>query len=536
MSLDKWAEDFLKRRVEEERFLPTDHSFYVHSPLRQYVQLLFTGFIKPTFYAKASEIYAASRELHKTVVREDPDFHLASIRVARDEALMKDQPIIGVLTRLKPEYCLRDKSFNDHVTLLSTYPPHHLLRKFVEPVRRREFGYGLGRHVKRLLSRVLDTWVGDRLRYYIIRYRRAMRDLINLTHYPLPGGDYARVLFNRELDKVGDDYFRAYVKYLEFARRRRYVDAAELADECGLPFELMRTTIPLSSYADEPVYRALLNRATPLSLMSFALSLARAGVPTGEMAKYVVRKGGSKGVTSLDVAKPMLMALNTLGIGDPLTKALGEVYAKKMVEVWKRIDTSFLKVSDKKIALILDASGSMFWHGLTMRSYFIRSLAALAPLGVNVKHLILFSNYAEGEDPSMMCSLEGLFGLIHTAYDKHNRGTNIVGALSCAERLGDVDIVILSTDEQANINEGNDTEAEIIRRILSKNVGVIIHNPSPYPVHISNPIDGVTYIYGDRAESIIGSLRLQAMRDLKDEEVKELIMEIATVESGKGEK
>ena len=81
MSLDKWAEDFLKKRVEKEEFLPSKHSFYVHSPLRQYVQVLFTGFITPTYYAKPSEVYAISRELHRTVVEEDPEFHLASIKV-----------------------------------------------------------------------------------------------------------------------------------------------------------------------------------------------------------------------------------------------------------------------------------------------------------------------------------------------------------------------------------------------------------------------------------------------------------------------
>ena len=56
--------------------------------------------------------------------------------------------------------------------------------------------------------------------------------------------------------------------------------------------------------------------------------------------------------------------------------------------------------------------------------------------------------------------------------------------------------------------------------------GLIVRsmNRSPYPVHIAKPIEGVTYIYGDRVESIIGSLRVQAMKDLRDSEVKELIL------------
>jgi len=528
MSLEEWAKDFLKERVEKEEFLPSKHSFFVHSPLRQYVQMLFTGFITPTFYAKPSEIYIASRELHKTVVEEDPNFHLASIKVAREEALMKDQPIIGVLTRLRPTYNLRGKHFDDHVKLLSTYPPHHLLKKFVEPVRRKEFGYGLGRHVKRLLTKVIESWTEDTLKYYVIRYKRAMRDLINLTHYKLPDDDYARVLFNRELDEVEDEYFKAYVKYMELIRKERYVDACRLVEEYSLPFELMRVTIPRRYYKIEEVYRTLLDRATPLSVMSFAVSFVRAGIPASEVAKYVIKKGKAGSVTSLDVAKPMIMALDQLTITNPLTKALGEVYSKKMVDVWKMIDTSFLKISDKKIALILDASGSMLSFNL-MRSGFVRALISLAPLGVNVKHLVLFSDYASEENPNLLCSLYGLYDLISIAHSRYNSGTNIIDALRYARSLDDIDIVIISTDEQANINMTEVKEFEIIKEILSKGVGVIIHNPEPYPVHISKPIKGVTYIYGDRAESIIGSLRVQAMRDLKDEDVKELIMEIVTV-------
>jgi len=518
----EWVEDFLKRRVEKEQFEPGKHSFYAHSPLRQYVQLLFTGFITTTYYAKASEIYTASRELHKTIVSEDPDFHLVSIKVAREEALIKDQPIVGVLSRLKPEYNLRDKHFDDHVALLVTYPPHHLLRKFVEPVKRKEFGYGLGRHVKRLLTRVLDLWVERPLKYYVTRYKRAMRDLINLTHYKLPDDDYARVLFNRDLDKVEDEYLKAYVDYMELVKHKWYLNAAKLADEYNLPFELMRATIPRDFYQKEQVYTALLNKATPLSLMSFALSLARAGVPTDEIAKYVIKKGKAKGVTSLDVAKPMFMALSELTINNSLTKALGEVYTKKMAGVWDKIDTSFLKVSDKKIALILDASGSMFSRYSLMKSYFVRSVMALAPLGLKVEHLILFSDSVGEANPQMLCSLEGLYDLIGIAYNKYNSGTYITAALSYAERyLDDIDIMILSTDEQANINDFDITEADIIKRMISKGVGVIIHNPSPYPTHITKPIEGVSYIYGDRAEGIVGSLRVQAIRDLKDEEVKE---------------
>jgi len=527
MDFDTWAESFLKKRVEKEEFDPSKHSFFTHSPLRQFIQLLFTGFLRPTYYMDAKEVFNYSLVVHDKVLKEDPDFHLAGLKIAREESFMKDQPLIGVMLRLKPDYNLREKYFNDHVEILSTYPPHHLLKKFVVPIRKKALGYGLGRHVKRLVNKVLSNYPEDLLKYYVVRYKRHMRDLINLTHFKLPDIDFARVLFNRELDKIQDEYFKAYIKCMECISRKEFVKVAEIVDEYKLPFEILRNSIPRNCYHIPEVYRALLNRATSLSVMSFVVSLAKAGVPFDILAKYVEQKGKNKNVTSLDVAKPMMVSLAEFGLDNPLTKSLGMLYTKKLVDVWKRIDTSFLKVSDKKIALILDASASMFFASL-LRSFFVNSLIALAPLAINVKHLILFSEDVGEHDPQLLCSLDGICELIRIGTKKYNCGTNIPGALNYAKTLDDVDIIILSTDEQANINRLHEDEYYIIKELLKKGKGVIIHNPSPYPVHISVPFEGVSYIYGDRAESIIGSLRAQALRDLKDEEAKEVIVRLVT--------
>ena len=534
MSFEYWAKHFLEKRVEREKFDVGKHSFYAHSPLRQFVQLLFTGFMKDTFYMKKSEIYAMSRELHLDVAFKEPDFHLSAIKLARREALMKDQPLLGVLVRLRPSLQLRDKSFEEHVKILSSYPPNQLLKKFVEPVKRREFGYGLGRYVKRLMHYVFDTWYEDgKLRYYVLRYRKAVRDLLRLVHYPLKDQDYARALFNKEIDKISDEKLRAYFDFMNYIRRGEYGNACDIAYNYDLPFELIRANVPASYYKEPAVYETLLKTATARTLVMFAVSLSRHGIPITAIAEALEKKVPPSNVSSFEIIRPAFISYTESRTFDVLTEALGKLYASKIADVWRQIDTSFLKVSQSNIALILDASGSMepgrICKGYRRFGYFTRSLVALAPLAYRVKRLILFSEHADEEDVNLLKTLEGLIELDKIAYEKYDMGTDIEEGLKLAKEYvdsGEVDTVILSTDEQANINKDNISEFDVIKSMLNKGARVIIHNPSPYPVHIARPIEGVTYIYGDRAESIIGSLRVQVLRDLRDEEVKELILEV----------
>ena len=531
MSFEYWAKHFLEKRVEREKFDVGKHSFYTHSPLRQFVQLLYTGYLTDTFYMKRSEIYAMSRELHLDVAFKEPEFHLSAIKLARSEALLKDQPLIGVLVRLRPALMLRDRSFEEHVDILSSYPPNQLLKKFVEPVKRKEFGYGLGRHVKKLLHNVFDTWhERGLLGYYVLRYKSAIKDLLRLVHYPLREQDYARVLFNRDVDKIADEKLKAYVKFKEYVKQKKYKDAGIVAYEYDLPFEIIRVNIPKSEYRFEEVYKAILKTITPRGLVMFAVPFVRAGIPKDELLKELRRKVVKSNVTSFEVIRPTVVSYKLFGM-EELTRELGEVYTSKIVDVWRQIDTSFLKVSQCSIALVLDASASMEGGGLVYRrrklGCFDRSLIALAPLAYRVKRLILFSNFADEEDVNLLKTYGGLMELDKIYSSKYDDMTNIASGLALAKQYvdnGEVDTVILSTDEQANVNKEAIKEYDLIRRMVEKGAKVIIHNPSPYPVHIAKPIEEVTYVYGDRVESIIGSLRVQAMKDLKDEEVKELIL------------
>mgnify|MGYP000052908446 CR=1 FL=1 len=524
--VDEWSKDFIVRRSLEEDFSIQRHSFYSHSPLRQFVQVVFTGFVKPSYYMKANEVYGVSRELHMMVAGKEPEFHLKTIQIGRDEGLLKDQPLIGLLARLKPTLNLRDY-FDSHVELLSTYPPNIIFKKFLLPVKRREFGYGLGRHVKRLLQGVFSIWDDSRkLRYYVVRYRSVIKKTLKFVHYPI-NKDYARYLFGKELSSITDEYLRASVKFRELVKMKRYKDACNVAEEYNLPFELIRSSIPASYYDKSDVYSAILRTITPLGLLMFGVPLAKSGVPVDEICKSLERKIPKSNVTSFEVARPMFVSYKYEGGIGSLTNKFGELYASRIANVWDRINTSFLRLSDSNIGLILDASGSMRPERLF--GEFTRSLIALAPLGKRVKRLVLFSERAIEVDSKLLCSLEGLLELKNVGVGISS-GTNIVSGLDLMMEYvnsGEVDTVILSTDEQANINEFSYTEADIIKRMIRKGCRVVIHNPTPYPVHISNPIDGVTYIYGDRADSVIGSLRVQALRDLRDEEVKRLILEVS---------
>ena len=514
-SFDEFTKRFLEKRVQKEKFSVEQHSFYIHSPIRQYVQLLLTGFVKDYYYMKASEVVELSKIIHNEVIKQDEKFHLEGLKVSRQSILMKDQPIIGILMRLKPEYNLRDKT-DEYVEILSTYPVDQLVNKFVTPIRNKQFGYGLGRYVRRLLTQVLNKYEEKGiLKYYVVRYKSALRDLVNLIHYKL-NEDYARIIFNKDLDKVQDEYLKAYVKFIEKVKEKKYEEAAKIVEEYSLPFELIRSNIPRSYYSKPDVYNAILKTIPAFSLALNTISLIQNGVPIDEIKKVLERR--LEKVTTYEIFRPLYLAYRKFGLNHELTKTLGSIYAKKLTDVWKQIELNgLLKIEN--LALIIDFSGSM-------ARYVDKLVFTLAPLGLRTKHLILFSEYAKEEDPELLLSIEGLDELIKKFEKEYGGGTNIQNALELANELN-VDVVFLSTDEQANLTGlSRLTETELIRKLVKRGVNVIIHNPSPYPVHITHPLEGVTYIYGDRVEAIIGSLRLQKMRSMDDDKVKELLLKL----------
>jgi len=528
--LAEWTKDFLARRIESEG-IKGRHKFYSHSPLRQLTQLVFTGFFKDTFYMRKEEVFMLSKTLHKSVAKTDSIFHLACVKLGRSEGLLKDQPLVGVLTRLIPSLNLRIE-FDEYANLLATYPPSQLLPKFIDPIRKRVFGFGLGRYAKRLMCRVFQIWEeSGKLPYYITKYREYLRVVLKLVHYPLPDQDYARVIFDRDLSNVSHEYLSAYLRFRKLIGSRRYVEACNIAREYKLPFSLIRSSIPKALWYKEEVYNAILETATSRDLVMFAKSFRSAEIPDDEIAKALNSVVPKSNVTSLEISKPMFMSHIydvERGYSDHsiVTKTLANLFTNKLARVWREISTSFINFDKSSIGLVLDASGSMApeeWF-----SYFHKCLIISSPLSSKIRRLVLFSDYANEHEPELLSSLDGLLELRRIAKRNYNGGTDIVEGLKIIKEYvddGEIDTVILATDEQANINKEYYSVSDIIENMVNKGVKVIVHNPSPYPSHITRPISGITYTYGDRVESIIGSLRVQAMRDLKDEEVREIIVQ-----------
>jgi len=519
--MENWAREFTARRAWGEEFDPARHSFYSHSALRQFTQVVLTGRFVDHYYMSTFETIEQSVALHRLTATRDPGFHLAAIELARRYGLIKDQVLLGAVVRVDPRlHDVRAHSFEAHVDLLATFPPTQLLKKFIEPIRRKTLGYGMGRHVKRLVNAILDRWLREgRLRYYTAKYPTAMRDIIRMTHYPLPD-DYARVLFNKP-GEVRDDYLNAFLAFKELVAEKRYRDAAAVALDYRLPYEALRRYIPRRHRGDPDVARAFVELATANTLALQARSMLDSGIPAHMLAEKIERLRVDAPVTSFTLLRAALALLDAAG--DPehsgyaeVARALGEAYARKVARTWEEaVQIPGFDIPER-IILVLDASGSM-------EPLFRQVLAIVAPLSVRAKQLILFSDRAGEEPVEYLKSLDGIRRLLDIMATEYSHATNIADGLR-AVSAEPGDAVLLVTDEQANVNTRAATEAEIIRSMTRSGVKVIIHNPETYPAHISSPLDAVTYTYGLDAESIIAALRIQALRDLGDEETRRIVL------------
>ena len=125
-------------------------------------------------------------------------------------------------------------------------------------------------------------------------------------------------------------------------------------------------------------------------------------------------------------------------------------------------------------------------------------------------------------------SWDGLLELKRIASEKYNSSTDIVSGLRLAleqARSGEVNTVIVATDEQANVTTEDTTEMELIRKMLDMDVKVAVLNPTPYPVHVTDIRDKrLIYVPAPNPESLTAALRLiQIRRELQHASAREIM-------------
>ena len=512
--LDQFSVNFIKRREAIEGFDASKHSFYVHDPEMQYLSMLLTGYITDFYYMKASEVFQLAMPLHRIILDKDPEYHLMSLRVARAYGAMKDQVILGLLMWSKhPE---RQKHRDELVDLLASFPPNQIVRKFINTKRKTPnlFG-GLGTFEKKLLQDVLKKWEEQgKLPYYFAKYRKYIQQIVNVAHVKINPAEFS-YLSNPTKYQGNVDYLK---RISEFLRTKDILDLPDKA-----PFELVRSNIPKENWSPEILKKCDITGNT---VVLQACSLYEAF--GDEILPYIERAISSPTVTADKIMKALVMA--EIKSKAKLAEKLAEAYAEKVKQTYKQLLLPLPEMPS--ICLVLDASGSMGPGELD--GMFLKAVACVAPFAPLVKKLILFSVKANCEDEKLLASWQGILELLRIGDEKYNSGTNIVAGLQLAieqAKTGEINTVIIATDEQVNITTAETTEMDLIRKLLDMGIKVIVLNPTPYPVHVTDIRDKrLIYVPAPNPEAVVAALKLiQLRKELQQASAKEIVQKLLVV-------
>jgi len=493
---EEFAKKFIERRADAEKFDISNHSFYIHNPEQEFLSVLFTGYIQNFYYISPAEVFNYSVPLHKEVIKKDLDFYIQSLKIAREIATMKDQVIIGLLLLSKHEK--RAEHIDLLVDLLSSFPPNQIIRKFVNTKRKnKELFGGFGSFEKGLIKKVFEVWKEKGLMdYYFVKYRRYIQQLINISHIKVEKEQY-EWLSNPKKYQGKNEYFN---KIKDFYNSK---EISSLPDKT--PFEIIRGSLKKENWRPELLKLCDITANTiVLQATSFY------SIFGDEMLPYV-NKATGKRVTADKILKALLMA--EIKGYSKLTKELAKAYAEKVKTTYKDL---LLPLDNARICVVLDASGSMGCGNLF--GVFLKSLSCIAPFSPIINSLILFSNNAKEEDNSLLSTWEGILKLMRIAEMRYNKGTDIGAGLSLAiekAKEKEINTVILVTDEQSNLLRGSYSEMELIKKLLDMGIQVIVINPTPYPIKVTDISDKrLIYVNAPNPESLKGALRLSQLKYL----------------------
>jgi len=356
----------------------------------------------------------------------------------------------------------------------------------------------------------MNAWDIKLWEYYAMKYPKAMRDLIRLSHPKLEGMAKSIAGFAVARSKARKAPTERLEGYLRFLGEKDIRVRLELALEYDIPFETVRSHLPLKqlknlskeflfSYFD----KAMTASATILNVRYLVKLL------DDEYAAQIITEKIGKGRVSLyEMARA---ALATLRHKESFN-AIAKVFDKKSSDITKELLPG-LKVP--KLTVVVDASASMF------PQYVKNTLVHLAMLRKLIKRIIVFSDSANIEDLNI--SLSNLSQLYNALKNKYDKGTNIARGLNLAmENSDQEDIIILFSDEQENAVYEGQQAARVMKK---KDIRLIVVNPSPYPNHAFSTKD-VLYVPSERPETIRALLKLLQLTNLEDEETEEYIYKL----------
>ncbi len=465
------AEKFTAKRAEMEGFDASQHSVgFVDNPTVEFLQTLYTGYIKNKYYTTKEDSLAAALPIHKAMFAQNPRFYINALKRARKEASIKDQIIIGALVA-------------GDTSIIADMPPSQVQKIW-------EWGFHASRAKNLIRSYLKTVEEADKLSFYIGKNTMAMRMLVNSAHYKIPT-DLYHWMMHSTTTKVRDTMLK------DIATVKKEHSLENMEGDI-IPWEVARSSVPSDKWVKEGVLEKC--DINPYAMLANASTFA--GIfGEGEVVK---RLTGAKYITS----DKFLTAAFAIGDKYPkVTKALADLYVDSVKQTYKKMTLPF---ELNKLIIVLDVSGSM-------SSEIQKLLAVAAPFAPVVDKLIFFGDNVVYEDPKNFMTFAGLAKLKEHAGEQSG-ATNLAGAIRAASNdATKKHTVVIMTDEQGNM--GADEES-IIRDMRKRGCEVAVVNPTDYAAHML--LHDVIYVPAVTPEGFASALRYTQLRHVTQENIEML--------------
>lgn len=418
-------------KVQSYVTLQTDWKFSL-------ARIMLTGVFKNQYYRSADAAIEEAKKLAPMAAKTDPSFLLKAACFARD-ANMKSMVLIGAAALngyADDAFLARPANRKAIVGLLSTFGPNQLLQ-FIELVKSKVFGRGLGTRPQKWVRTVVENWKAEKLEEYTLKYPSSLYDIVRIIH-PRFTAEKAGIISYLLKDKKVENFGERQNVVEKIKKMTNPTKVASLVLDNNIPWDVIKgiglvhnEDLHLAEMVQMGLSALLLNMR---SFESKGIFKTPRGLKALELKMDEVKNGRS---IPLDFAKPYIHCSDD-GVKKILLDAMADTLSVPMPSL-----------EGKEIGLSIDISGSM--HGETLKT---SGLLATSFLKAKNLWITTFDTHLYSEGTSYCPQINGLpprdqvKALLSL---RTNGGTDVAISLRDAiAKKRKLDLMIIVTDEQQN--------------------------------------------------------------------------------------
>ncbi len=437
----------------------------------QYLQTLLTNTLGNTFYADNNELLKEALEIHTSILELDPEFAAKAMVFARNDGLMRLQPVLGLVLLSKYDTRLFAKIFDKVIRIPSDLADFLTI---LSGVGRGQGGRAVKREVACYLNSVNEYWA---LKYNGRGRGFSLGDAVATTH-PVPKDEKQNQIFRYLMGQEANlDGLEQIAAFERLKKADSDEDVLRSISEGRLPHEIVTGVVK----PGKEIWQAMLYQLPLFALLRHLNTLDREGV-LDENREYI-----SKRLTDREsLKKAKILPFRFLSAFENINKEWVRDVLREAVE----LSFDNLPPIPGKNAIFLDVSGSMQGENLRIGSVFALALYKISR-GKSI--FWLFDTQVHNARASVHDSILSQAERI-SAYGGTDTGAPMRGLNQYKMK---VDNIIMITDEQQNSGSPFYKELEVYRKRYNEKAKAFIIDIAPYRRAMTPPSDGDThYIYG----------------------------------------